>query len=28
MPGFQSYYEEALDDVPDVWTFADGGPET
>ena len=28
MPGFQSYYEEALDDVPDVWTFADGDPET
>ena len=28
MPGFQSYYERELDEVPDVWTFADGDPET
>lgn len=24
LPGFQSYYEEALRDVPDVWGFAEG----
>ena len=24
MPGFQSYYETALKDVPVVWGFADG----
>ena len=24
MPGFQSYYEQELDHVPDVWGFADG----
>lgn len=28
MPGFQAYYERELDDVPDVWDFADGDPET
>ena len=24
MPGFQAYYERELDEVPDVWAFADG----
>jgi len=28
MPGFQAYYERELDEVPDVWGFADGDPET
>ncbi|WP_427450313.1 flavohemoglobin expression-modulating QEGLA motif protein [Litorimonas sp. WD9-15] len=28
MPGFQAYYEKELDEVPDVWAFADGDPET
>ena len=25
MPGFQAYYEEALKDVPNVWSFVEGG---
>lgn len=24
MPGFQTYYEKELEDVPDVWAFSDG----
>ncbi len=28
MPGFQAYYERELDEVPCVWSFADGDPET
>ena len=28
MPGFQAYYERELEEVPDVWSFADGDPET
>jgi len=28
MPGFQAYYARELDEVPDVWGFADGDPET
>ena len=28
MPGFQAYYERELEEVPDVWGFADGDPET
>ena len=28
MPGFQAYYAKELDEVPCVWTFADGDPET
>ena len=28
MPGFQAYYAKELDEVPDVWAFADGDPET
>lgn len=28
MPGFQAYYAKELDEVPDVWSFADGDPET
>ena len=28
MPGFQAYYAKELDDVPDVWTFADGDLKT
>ena len=28
MPGFQAYYARELDEVPDVWAFADGDPET
>lgn len=28
MPGFQAYYEQELDEVPDVWGFADGDPES
>ncbi|MEP3654935.1 MAG: flavohemoglobin expression-modulating QEGLA motif protein [Litorimonas sp.] len=28
MPGFQAYYESELDEVPDVWSFADGDPWT
>jgi len=27
MPGFQSYYERELNEVPDVWGFADGDRE-
>ena len=28
MPGFQAYYSKELEEVPDVWGFADGDPET
>ncbi len=28
MPGFQAYYERELDEVPCVWSFADGDPES
>lgn len=28
MPGFQAYYSKELEEVPDVWTFADGDPST
>jgi len=28
MPGFQAYYTKELDEVPDVWAFADGDPNT
>ena len=28
MPGFQAYYAKELGEVPGVWTFADGDPET
>ena len=28
MPGFQAYYAKELDEVPNVWAFADGDPKT